>query len=98
MSNITPFYNNFKSKLVKESGGIFEEVTGSRREYYDFIVFGIKEDVFYKIITPKNKKNVLRYINYMKMKFTFQTIKRKYVLIILNKNLVDYDLKEIKLN
>lgn len=97
MSEITPFYQKLKSQLIRDHTYL-EMVTATRNQLYEFVVFGIKEDVFYKIITPNNRNDVLKCVNLMKQKFSFQVTKRKYVLIFLNKDLETYTKKEIKLN
>lgn len=70
-----------KKKLIQQQSSPFNPVIGVNSQSADFIVLGIKKDLIYKIVVPKDVTRVKVWVEYWKQRCIFSGLKRELVLI-----------------
>lgn len=70
-----------KKKLIQQQSGIFNPVVGVNSQSADFIVLGIKKDLIYKIVAPKDVTKVKVWVEYWKQRCIFSGLRREIILV-----------------
>lgn len=88
-------YNRFKKSLIEKNKSPFDLVISSKSQTTDFAVLGVKEDTLYKFVRPGDRFRIPKWIKYHKDKAVWSGLKRKLVLVHIDKDYTEILKEEV---